>query len=190
MHQCSKLLAGVCFLLGVGAAANAQDRNVVEAPCSAPVYRQFDFWIGDWQVFKSGTEKLAGVDQIESILDGCALDQDWLQLDDSFRPEGGDSRLKGRSLLSVTQDGKWRQTWVDNSGYMNTLTGGREENGDMVLRSGPVRYPSSNGGYANVYFEWRWTPNADGTVRSWGRTKVGEDGEWNISFDNIYRPNK
>jgi hypothetical protein len=24
------------------------------APCAAPVYRQFDFWVGDWDVFEVG----------------------------------------------------------------------------------------------------------------------------------------
>ncbi len=132
---------------------------------------------------------MAGIDTVEPILNGCALRQTWTQLDDSFRPESADYRLRGESILSVMPNGQWRQTWVDNSGYSNTLTGGLDEHGIMVLESGPVPYPGKQG-HANVYFRWRWQLRDDGTIRNSGETRIGDDGEWTISFDNIYKPNR
>lgn len=29
------------------------DESTPPAPCAAPVYHQFDFWIGDWDVFSA-----------------------------------------------------------------------------------------------------------------------------------------
>jgi len=41
-------------------------------PCDAPQFREFDFWIGDWQVFKpDGT--VAGTNRIEQEYGGCVL---------------------------------------------------------------------------------------------------------------------
>ena len=45
-------------------------------PCSAPPYRQFDFWIGDWDVF-SPDGKLAGHNRVESIEGGCGIQENW-----------------------------------------------------------------------------------------------------------------
>ena len=164
--------------------------KAAQRPCTASIYQAFDFWLGDWQVLKAETGALAGIDRIEKILGGCAIRQTWLQLDDSFRPEGVDSRLIGESLLTVTSDGQWRQIWVDNSGYTNTLTGGPDENGVIVLRSGPVLYPGAEDAFVEVFFEWRWSRLPDGHVRSWGKTRITADGAWETSFDNIYRPNR
>ena len=179
------LLSATAFLNPAGSLA--ADANT--GPCSNNVYADFDFWVGDWQVFKRESGKLAGIDMIEKTLGGCALRQEWVQLDDSFKPEGTDNRLRGESLLSVLPNGQWRQTWVDNSGYFNTLTGGLNDEGVMILESGPVQYPGQNG-FANVYFKWHWEPLDDGTIRNWGMTKVGDNGEWEPSFDNIYKPNR
>jgi hypothetical protein len=43
--------------------------------CHDPSARQFDFWIGRWQVSQAG--KPAGNNHIEKILDGCALLENW-----------------------------------------------------------------------------------------------------------------
>lgn len=50
--------------------------NAAEKPCSAPEHRQFDFWIGDWDV-TAPDGKPAGKNRIEPILDGCALAEHW-----------------------------------------------------------------------------------------------------------------
>ena len=41
-------------------------------PCSDPTYRQFDFWLGEWEVRKlDGT--LAGTNRISKEYGGCVL---------------------------------------------------------------------------------------------------------------------
>ncbi len=72
-------------------------------PCMAnPKVREFDFWIGDWDVYVTGTKTYAGHNKIEMIAGGCALLENW------------DSNAStGKSLNFIDPlTGKWRQTWV------------------------------------------------------------------------------
>src|SRR5262249_32615914 len=43
------------------------------AACSAPEYRQFDFWVGDWDAFESGGSIPVARVRVDRVLDGCAL---------------------------------------------------------------------------------------------------------------------
>lgn len=38
-------------------------------PCSAPEIKQFDFWVGDWNLTWADT--MHGNNRIEKIMDGC-----------------------------------------------------------------------------------------------------------------------
>ena len=55
------------------AAANAQSGRV---PCSGPEYRQFDFWIGEWEAFGPNGQK-GGDSKISLILDSCIILEEW-----------------------------------------------------------------------------------------------------------------
>jgi hypothetical protein len=45
-------------------------------PCSAPEYRQFDFWAGSWNVFNPSGQQV-GTNTIERTLGGCVLHEQW-----------------------------------------------------------------------------------------------------------------
>ena len=47
----------------VAAAAAAQ--NSPAGPCDTPQHHQFDFWVGDWQVFEAKSNQLVGYDRVE-----------------------------------------------------------------------------------------------------------------------------
>ncbi len=81
-------------------------------PCSSAEYRQFDFWLGEWDVAEKG--KPAGVNRITAILGGCAVREEWK----------GASGLTGTSL-NMWDSGKrrWTQTWVDDKGNVLLLLG-------------------------------------------------------------------
>src|SRR5256885_2335679 len=57
--------------------------------CDAPEYRQFDFWLGDWDVFdfNDPNTRVARV-QVERMLDGCVVRE-------SYTDNNG---LQGQSL--------------------------------------------------------------------------------------------
>lgn len=122
-----------------------------ESPCSGEEYRQFDFWIGDWEVLdEAGTPQ--GTNRIEQILGGCALQENWVGAEGST----------GHSFNTFDKNsGRWHQTWVDGNGLLLLLDGGLEE-GSMVLsgpgvsRDGdPITHPSlghrsTTAGYAST----------------------------------------
>ncbi len=92
-----------------------------EKPCSAAPYRQFDFWLGSWDVTEKG--KMAGTNRIERILGGCALHESW----------HGAGGLHGNSINYYDAPrGVWHQTWIDERGNGLVLEG-EFENGVMRL---------------------------------------------------------
>lgn len=140
--------------------------------CTAPEYRQFDFWVGTWTVtLPNGA--VAGTNRIESILGGCALQEHWSSA------RGGD----GTSLnLWHAADSTWRQVWVDGSGGLLELSGGLVD-GSMIL-SGTARVAGGSGG--TTLNRITWTPNSDGTVRQLWESSPDGGTTWTTQFDGRY----
>ena len=138
-------------------------------PCSAAEYRQFDFWLGEWDVVEKG--KPAGTNRITSILGGCALREEWK----------GISGLTGTSL-NMWDSGKrrWYQTWVDDKGNVLLLSGGRQ-GAKMVLEGDS---PDGKGG--TVRNRISWSPLAAGHVRQVWETSVDGGKTWETAFDGDY----
>lgn len=91
-------------------------------PCKlAPEYRQFDYWLGEWDV-EIGGQKLAS-SSIQLILDECVIFENYT---DSRGYAG-----KSFSIYDATSK-KWEQRYVDTTGAFHTWTGG-VENGRMVF---------------------------------------------------------
>jgi hypothetical protein len=138
--------------------------------CDAPEHRQFDFWIGDWEVLDA-EGKPQGTNRIESILDGCVLRESW---------EGAGGSV-GHSFNTYDRtSGQWHQTWVDNGGSLLQLDGGLEE-GAMVLRGTGV---SRDGG--DLLHSITWTPLDDGRVKQhWQMSRDGGE-TWTDAFVGFY----
>ena len=84
----------------------AQQKN--PSPCTTDaVYRQFDFWIGEWDVYGPKGKK-AGDSKIDLILDSCIILENW---------KSSGSNYAGKSFNTYNAVSKqWQQTWVDNVG--------------------------------------------------------------------------
>jgi ketosteroid isomerase-like protein len=153
--------------------------------CAAPEYRQFDFWIGDWDVFDVDNPSIkvarARVDnpsirvaraRVERILDGCVLQED-------YQDTNG---LKGRSFsIYDTSNKTWRQSWVTNRGQTLAIEGGLQA-GEMVL-AGVDR--AVEGKQRRVRGTWKLV---DGGVRETAWTSVDGGETWNPYFDLLFRP--
>ena len=138
--------------------------------CDAGEHRQFDFWIGDWKV-ETPDGKVAGTNRIESILDGCVLMESW----------EGAGGTDGKSFnMYNRRNGKWQQTWIDNSGGRLDLVGGFE-GGRMVLRG---ESPARDGG--ELRHEIVWEPLAEGRVKQHWRTSRDGGETWSDAFVGIY----
>ena len=109
------------FVLLSGHALFADDEP--PPPCAAPAYRQFDFWIGDWEVFEVGTPAKVAHARIDSILDRCVLREDYVANDGH---EG-----QSFTIYDASRD-VWHQTWVTSRGTLLEIEG-KFENGEMVL---------------------------------------------------------
>lgn len=132
---------------------------------------QFDFWIGDWEVFAPDGKK-AGENRIEKISAGWGLLENWT----------GASGGIGKSLNTWMPDRKqWRQFWVGN-GEALELTGGLNDRGEMVL-AGVT--PTAAGG--TQLERITWISNADGTVRQHWQQSADGGVTWTTAFEGLYR---
>lgn len=140
------------------------------APCTGAEHRQFDFWLGDWDV-RGPAGKLAGRNRITSLHNGCVLFESW---------SSADGKVTGSSFNLYDADSKrWHQTWVDSSGSLLQLDGGMAE-GRMVLVSAP-------GAARNRI---TWTPLPDGRVRQLWEATSDNGTTWTTAFDGYYEKRK
>jgi hypothetical protein len=150
-------------LLAVAGSASA-------APCDAPEFRQFDFWVGEWKVTRpDGT--LAGTNDVRREYAGCVVHE---------RYTGGQG-YSGESLNAYDAGRRlWHQTWVDSAGTFLLLEGGLRGS-EMVLEG---QTTDAKGLVTRQRITW--TPNPDGTVRQHWET-ASETGAWSTAFDGLYR---
>lgn len=143
------------------------------APCSADAYRQFDFWLGEWQVYGGpASDKLIGRSSISRVAAGCALNEHWIN----------NAGQDGRSLnVFEPATGRWTQFWVGSDGVVLRLHGGIDK-GNMVLQG---ELAGANGGVQKQRI--RWTPQADGSVEQRWETSDDDGKSWQTSFVGRYR---
>lgn len=136
-------------------------------------YKEFNFWIGEWDVYKNGTDTIVGSSQIESILGGIAIQETYHSTRGAYK---GTSLNKYNPALD-----KWEQFWVDNGGLTLHIQGGLEA-GKMVLKG---EMPDAKG--TNIWNKITWIALPDGRVRQvWKQSK--DDGKtWTQVFDGDYR---
>ena len=144
-------------------------------PCTAAENRQFDFWIGDWDV-TTADGKPAGTNLIKPILGSCVLHESW-------KGRGG---FVGESFNVYDAHRKvWHQTWVDGAGGLLLLEG-KFEHGSMTLSDRATHQSTPGKADTNAINEITWTPNADGSVRQHWRTSADGGRNWATSFDGKY----
>ena len=138
--------------------------------CAAPEYRQFDFWIGEWNV-TDPRGNAAGTSSVTREHDGCVLHEHW---------EGAKGGTGSSFNIFDSADKRWHQTWVDNGGTLLELAGSFVE-GRMVLEgkgSGPKGEPLVN--------RIAWEKLPDGRVRQTWTVSSDGGASWTISFDGFY----
>lgn len=143
--------------------------DITVNPCKAsPNFRQFDFWIGEWDA-KNAQGVTVGSSSIQLILGQCVIFENWSTPVSS-----------GKSFnIFDTKDGKWHQNWVDDRGtnvhYVGTLIDGK-----MVYVADTVR----NGVKALAKMTFSKLPNGD--VRQHGESSTDEGKTWTTTFDFTY----
>ena len=170
----------VGVLLGLSGAAAGQSKTKAATPagpkasgCASPAHRQFDFWLGEWDVATpQGTP--AGSNRVERLLDGCALQEHWTAADGS----------KGTSLSSYDAVvRKWRQTFVDDTGQVLLLEG-EFKDGKMVLQG-----EKTMGRQRSALQRISWQLAGDKVRQRWDISQ--DDGKtWSLLFEGVYTKKK
>lgn len=138
-----------------------------QTPCSSMEARQFDFWLGKWDLSwpaeQTGGEKgntATGTNQITRLFDDCVIEENFAT---------SDGRYLGRSVsVYDTRTDGWHQTWVDNMGGYLVFTGGFDGT-TMELRT-PATERNSEQAVQRMVFsdiaedslEWTWQNSSDG----------------------------
>ena len=149
-----------------------------KSPCTSnPVYRQFDFWIGDWEAYGLNGKK-AGDSKIELILDSCIVLENW---------KSAGSNYSGKSFNTFNSTtAQWQQTWVDNMGGTTEYLEGRFDNNRMMFLTKPFSFSKDTMATRRLSFY----KLSDDKVRQHGEITKDNGATWKTEYDLEYRRKK
>jgi hypothetical protein len=134
--------------------------------------RQFDFWLGEWQVYTN--DEMVGTNTIVALQNGNVLQENWVSEKQNFT---------GTSYNFYNpKDDKWHQVWVDKNGN-NLILEGKYFNGKMVLQS----TGNSFMGEDNSIHRITWELMPIGHVKQTWESSTDKGKNWSIQFQGIYK---
>ncbi len=134
--------------------------------------REFDFWIGEWDVSAKG-QKMA-TSSIQLILGSCVIFENYTN-----------GAYTGKSFNYFdAATGKWHQTWVDAVG------GSIEFSGEF--KDGAMRFEGESHQINGTKSLQRmtFTPLEKDKVRQLGETSTDGGKTWSVSYDLLYERKK
>lgn len=151
-----------------------------QRPCSRPEFRQFDFWLGEWEVFGLKGNK-AGDSRISIMLDSCVILEEW-----TGTPNQGFT-YAGKSFNSYNAATKqWQQTWTDNTGNTTEFLRGEGSDGKIVYYADKVTGPDGK----NFMRRLTFTKLSNDKVRQFGEMSNDGGTTWITEYDLEYRRKK
>lgn len=136
--------------------------------------RQFDFWLGEWEVSTTQGEIPAGTSKIESILEDCVIQENWKSLNSPY---------SGKSYNIYDQGLKrWEQYWVDNVGGNIFFHGELLKDGVMDYWTDDI--PQSSGPSLRRHLQF--IPMGPDKVRQFSRGSTDGGKTWNVEYDFTY----
>jgi len=152
-----------------------------QKPCAKPEFRQFDFWIGEWEAFGKNGNK-AGDSKISVILDSCVILEEWT----SANAQQG-LVYSGKSFNSYNAATRqWQQTWTDNTGNTTEFLRGEGSDGKIIYYADKVT------GQKGEIFMRRLTFSklSEDKVRQFGEMSTDGGTTWKVEYDLEYRRKK
>jgi hypothetical protein len=122
MGSLSHRAALAVLLLPAALFAQTAPPTPAPVPCATPEHRQFDFWVGQWNVVDP-EGKPAGSNDVQGILGGCVVQEHWTG-------SGGETGTSFNIYDAPAK--KWHQSWVDSHGLL-LLLDGEFQDSKMVL---------------------------------------------------------
>jgi hypothetical protein len=152
-----------------------------QKPCSLPVFRQFDFWVGEWEAYGPKGNK-GGDSKISIILDSCIILEEWT----SASMQQG-LRYAGKSFNTYnTATKQWQQTWVDNAGGTTEYLRGEGSDGKIIFYADKVIGPQGKLFMRRLTF----TKLSNDKVRQFGERSDDGGTTWTTEYDLEYRRKK
>jgi tetratricopeptide (TPR) repeat protein len=141
-------------------------------PCMAsPEYRQFDFWIGEWEVQVNGSGQPAGQSSVQLILGDCVIFENW----------SGARGMNGKSfnIYNATRR-QWQQTWVNDRGTITEFVG-EFKNDRMEFFTEQVGADGKKQIRRMTLFNL-----APSRVRQFSEMSTDEGKTWSVQYDLLY----
>ena len=150
-----------------------------KSPCETDsIYKQFDFWIGSWEVYDLRNNK-AGDSKISSVLNSCIILEEW----ESANKQKGIT-YSGKSFNTFNAATKqWQQTWVDNAGGTNEYLKGKFENNQIIYSSTLFNFKKDTIAIRKMTF----TNLSPDKVRQHGEISKDNGTTWSTEYDLEYR---
>ena len=147
-----------------------------QAPgCGLAQHRQFDFWVGRWDVYPTGQAKQVARSLIEKLYGGCVIRENWMPV----------SGTPGGSLNTYDPaTKKWHQEWMDASNARVSFVG--EYAVDRMVLTG--FWKGAQGPGKDGLVRMTYTRVEDGAVRQYGEISTNQGATWKPFFDFTYRP--
>lgn len=143
-------------------------RLVPTEPCTAAAHRQFDFWVGSWNM-TNGAQS-AGENFITSEPGGCAVFENYVT---------ATNLSPGRSVSFYNpHTNRWYQTYIDAGGNMVLLGSTQVSDGSLVMDS-PAQ--------GQAWTRTSWTREAGGNVRQVISSTTNGGTSFNVVYDLVYR---
>ncbi|MBS1597699.1 MAG: tetratricopeptide repeat protein [Bacteroidetes bacterium] len=146
-------------------------------PCTAePKSTDFDFWIGKWNAYITGTHILAGHSIIQPASGGCMILENWSSANNSYNG-------KSINFYDPSKD-KWEQIWVGSEGGPDRVH--RFYNGEY--RDSAMRFEYTSTGNKGETVTGRFTFFNEGKnqVRQLKESSLDNAKTWQIDYDFTY----
>ena len=164
----------------VGMRSEASFQKLVEQatrnqkPCAyAAENRQFDFWVGEWNVVTTQGGVSAGTSKIERILNDCVILENWTSLNNPY--QGKSYNTYNTSLK------RWEQFWVDNSQGMIHFYG---ELKDGIMDYWTDEIPQGDGQKLKRHLQF--IPQGPDRVRQFSQGSTDGGKTWMVEYDFTY----
>jgi dienelactone hydrolase len=146
--------------------------------CDGPEYRQFDFWVGEWDLRPANQpEGPTTTNVITKEDDGCVIRERW---------NGG--KMTGQSVNIYDRSrGKWHQTWVDSTGGLHEYWGTRRSDGAMAFEG---ELPPRQSGGARIPTRMTFFELGEDKLRQLSEQSTDGGKTWTVGYDFIYTRKK
>jgi len=135
--------------------------------------RWFDFWVGEWEVYVTGTSNLAGHSKIEKIAGDCAILENWTSTAGNFN---------GKSInFYNSQTLKWEQHWVGSAGGYQKFEHGEYKDSAMHFS-----FTRTNNNGTEAKGRFTFYNQGSNQVRQFSESSTDQGKTWTVDYDFTY----